>query len=233
MKAFYFAPEHLIDVKTHNSLINACVTAEELCQKENLSEDQIKKVLEHRTCIYSYYISSDLHFAGTHILVNDQDATTDVLKDKLKSLVCIDGQRSYEDHQKTIVVDLPLAQAIKHLNFVGVKTTACCSGHILEPSGESYIDEHHNTYLVYIPSTKDKAEGYIMFPSSMNRAVMDTLKEFVDTYPYDKNKVKFEVICNNLSNGKMLKQIRWKTAVNRDDIEYACYVLTQFLLDNF
>lgn len=236
MKASYFTPEHLINVEIHNSLINTCATEEER-QKENLSEEQIKKVLEHRTCIYSDYISNDLHFAGTHILVNDKDVTTDVLKDKLKSLVCIDGQRisngGYEDHQKTVVVDLPLAQAIKHLNFVGVKTTACCSGHILEPSGESYIDELHNAYSVYIPSTKDKAEGYIMFPSSMNRAVMDTLKEFVDTYPYDKNKVRFEVVCNNLGNGKIIKQIRWKTAVNRDDIEYACYVLTRFLLDNF
>ena len=80
---------------------------------------------------------------------------------------------------------------------------------------------------------EDKAEGYIMFPSSMNRAVMDALKEFVDDYPYDKNRVKFEVINRDLGNNHMLKQIRWKTAVNRDDIEYACYVLTQFLLDNF
>ena len=229
MKASYLTPKHLINVKMHNLLVNTCVTAEELCQKENLSEDQIKKVLEHRTCIYSDYNSNGLHFAGTHILVNDEDVVTGTLKDKLKSLVCIND----EDHQKTIVVDLPLAQAIKHLNFVGVKTTACCSGHILEPSGESYIDEHHNTYLVYIPSKKDKAEGYIMFPSSMNRAVMNTLKEFADIYPYDKNKVKFEVVCDNLSNGKMLKLIRWKTAVSRADIEYACYILTQFLLDKF
>lgn len=142
-------------------------------------------------------------------------------EDFLKTNVYINGDY--------VSIDMRLNQAIHHLNSdeVNMPTISCCSGHVFSIEAENTFSDSSTRYQLYLMDSADKTLGYIQF-DNLDKARWKILDKFCKKGPYDTNRVEFY-----MENWVGSAELKWKVSPNREDIDYACKVVTDFIIKTF